>query len=485
MNNNQTQANPKKKSDIAPNILTGMIPFIFILLGTFLSLAWYIIDYQVEHLVAKRTSEYAHSIVKIAADSSAEALLSDDNLQLELLAQNIAKDRYIHTATIYSADGLVVTKYPLEINTSNQSAADQSNSLTLSELNKSSGANSLIKDKVINQELIEKITFDYILAKKNIPFTEKIAFKGVTAGWFKIEIDGFQLEFDFRANFHRIRLRIFALATFLMLSLGYLLFRYKRKVDRLVNSVHLLVKRKSIESEGEVIDSQVLWLEQVDKLAQTSFAKPIRLRELRQQVRWQSEDTIESAPLVWFAIDLPRQDNHELAKQVVKIEKYIKFATNAYSTFIQGDIFTGCVVPFLQHSTSGDNSFESPYTDLVSFTYLLKELMDRMDANITFKAILFNSRLVKLSSDDSVQSKVILPHRMTLQISKLVNILNESNIVCLTNNPSEYDEVSEFETFTHKYKKINNAYLLKEPNHYIVNHVARISKTIIESDIRN
>ncbi|PCI73500.1 MAG: hypothetical protein COB38_00070 [Gammaproteobacteria bacterium] len=492
-NNIQTAFKTKERDKSAPNILAGMIPIAFILLTSFLSLSWYIIDYQVENLVAKRTSEYAHSIVKIAADSSAEALLSEDNLQLELLAQNIAKDRYIHTATIYSADGIIVTKYPQK-NITEQSTAEQSNSLTFREINNSkemaNKSSSIVKsslenEKKSNKDSVKKLEFDYLSAKKNIPFIEKIAFNGVTAGWFKIEIDGFELESDFRASFHRIRLRIFVLASFLVLSLIYCLFRYKRKVNRVVTAIHLLVNRKAVESEIEVGDSQELWFEQVENLADASFSKPIRLRELRQHVRWQDEEAIESVPLVWFAIDLPKPDNHDLAQQVVKIEKYLKSATNAYSTFFQGEIFAGGLVPFLQHSASEEGTLQSSLIELVSFTFLLKELMASMDANIKFKAILFNSRVSRLYSDDSAQNRVILPQRKQLQISKLANILNESCISCLTAEPRIYDELAEYETYIHKQKKITNTYLIKEPNHDIVNHVARITKTIIDSDIRS
>jgi len=493
--NIQNELIRKISPNSAPNILAGMIPIAFILLASVLSLSWYIIDYQVENLVAKRTSEYAHSIVKIAADSSAEALLSEDNLQLELLAQNIAKDRYIHTATIYSADGIIVTKFPQK-DLISQSTAEQNNSLTFREIknskeiaNKSgSGFQSSSekeKEKESNEYSAKKLEFDYLSAKKNIPFIEKIAFNGVTAGWFKIEIDGFELESDFRESFQRIRLRIFALATFLILSLIYLLFRYKRKVNRVVKAIHLLVTRKAAESEIDVVASQELWFEQVENLADASFSKPIRLRELRQHVRWQGEEAIESVPLVWFSIDLPKPDNHDLAQQVVKIEKYVKSSTNAYSTFFQGDIFSGGLVPFLQHSENEESNLQSSLIKLVSFTFLMNELMASMDANIKFKAILFNSRLSRLYSDDSVQSRVILPQRKQLQISKLANLLNDSSISCLTAEPRIYDELTEYETYIHKQKKITNTYLIKEPNHDIVNHVARIAKTIIESDIRS
>ncbi len=494
-NNNQTHAIDKTKSNIisAPNILAGMLPLVFIMLSAFLSLSWYIINYQVEKLVAKRTSEYAHSIVKIAADSSAEALLSEDNLQLELLTQNIAKDRYIHTATIYSSDGIVVSQYPQEI-TIGLSAADQNNNRTLDEIAQNNSNNlksdSVViilstNDKEISKESSKKITYEYFLAKKNIPFLEKIAFKGVTAGWFKIEIDGLQLESDFRENFHRIKVRVFALATFLIFSLLYLLLRYKRKVDRLVCAIHLLVRRKAIKSDVEVIDSQKIWFQQVDNLAEASFSNPIHLRELRQHVRWQGEEVLESVPLIWLAIDLPKQDNQNLVQQVVTIESYVKSATNAYSTFFQGEIFSGGIVPFLQHATSETNLSKSSHIDLVSFIYLLKALLNSLDANIKLKAVLFSSRINSLHSDDSMQNRVILPQRKTLKISKLTNLLSESSFCCLANDPSIYDDIAEYEAFVHKHKNITNAFLLKEASHDIINHVARISSTIIKSDIRN
>lgn len=496
-NNNHNHKITKSKQHPAPHILAGLLPIVFVLLTSFISLSWYIIDYQVEALVAKRTSEYAHSIVKIAADSSAEALLSDDNLQLELLAQNIAKDRYIRTATIYSSDGIVVTQFPQK-ESLNQSIAEQSNRLTINEIthsneqkNKSNEASKKLSAQENKDDKKEssQVVFDFLEAKKNIPYIEKIAFKGVTAGWFKIEIDGFQLESDFRANFHRIRVRVFALAVLTILSLMYLLVRYRRKVDRLVNAVNLLVRRKAVESDAgsnsDLPDSQQLWLQQVDNLAETSFHKPIRLREMRQHVRWQGDEAIESVPMVWFAINLPKQDNQNLAKQMVKIEKYVKSATNAYFTFFQGELFSGGVVPFLQHANKDKNVFQSSYSDLVSFTYLMKTLLNSMDANITFKALLFNSRISRLYADDSVQDRVILPQRKVLQISMLANLLGESNIACLVSDASLYNEIAECVGFTHKQKRVVNAYLLIEPSHDIINHVARISKTIIDSDIRN
>ncbi|MGB0495636.1 MAG: hypothetical protein ACPGJI_04705 [Kangiellaceae bacterium] len=492
---NNAVASSKNK---APNILKGMIPFVFILISSLLSLSWYIINYQVEELVAKRTSEYAHSIVKIAADSSAEALLAEDNLQLELLVQNIAKDRYIRVATIYSSDGVVVTKYPKEDSFPEESVATKNNNQITNEISstKTNSLNSSANDTTSSEkEPSEKsnssnqedstLIFDYLAAKKNIPFTEKIAYKGITAGWFKIEIDGYQLESDFRANFHNIRSRVFALITILLIGTLYILFRFRRKVEKLVKSVNLLVVRKAQESDVKIANTQSQWFEQVDSLAESSFSKPIRLREMRQQVRWKGEAVLEAVPAVWFAIDLPKDDIQGLAEKVVTIEKYVKYAANAYFTYSQGDVFSGSIVPFLQHSQNEPATCQNSYTDLVSFTFLMKELMNSMDANIKLKAVLFNSNLYKLHSDDSVQNKVIIPQRKKVQVNKLANLMGDTNICCLTEDANLINEITTNDIFLHKQKKVTGTYQLKSANHDIMNHVARISKNIIDSDIRH
>ncbi len=91
-----------KKNSNPPNLLRGILITVILTVVAIVSFTWLIINSQVEQLVTQRTSEYAHSIARIAADSSSEALLADDVLQLNLLVENVAKDPYIRQATDYA-----------------------------------------------------------------------------------------------------------------------------------------------------------------------------------------------------------------------------------------------------------------------------------------------------------------------------------------------------------------------------------------------
>ena len=175
------QKNKNQKQAAPPNLLRGILLSTIGITLTILLITGLIINYYVEQLLVKRTSEYAHSIAKIAADSSAEPLLANDRAQLNLLTENIAKDPYIRQATIFSEDGQIVSQFP-------------------EELKSFSKKNASIEAKSSNQS-IQIDSQDFIHRQNNIPFIEKISYQGVTAGWFKLEIDRHLLEQDFRNAF--------------------------------------------------------------------------------------------------------------------------------------------------------------------------------------------------------------------------------------------------------------------------------------------
>ncbi len=184
----------RKRNRQPPNLLKGILTSV---IGTTLCIlvcSWLIIDYHIERLVIKRTSEYAHSIARIAADSSAEALLSNDKLQLDLLVLHVANDPYIRQATIFSEDGRIASQYPQE--NAEEPIRSQDPSLVTSE----------ISDTSLDEQNKKQAKSSFITRLRNKTVIEPIIYQAITAGWFKLEIDQGLLEKNFREVFLKVQL---------------------------------------------------------------------------------------------------------------------------------------------------------------------------------------------------------------------------------------------------------------------------------------
>lgn len=321
---------PNKNSP--PNLIKGIL---LATLGTCVSvllISWLIINYQVEQLVKKRTSEYAHSIARVAADSSAEALLSGDLLQLNLLVKNVAKNPYIRQATIYSEDGQVVTQFPKEV---------------LNEANAEQALNSEIEGlpQIEKSGVIEKYKSDFLQRQKNIPFIEKITYHEITGGWFKLEINSISLEKDFRATFKQIQLLMASIAVFLFMLLVFFVFKLKVNIEQLSLYCHKLLLQHNIQPSKRLQG----WIQQLKHLADNQAQQlKAHIQLPSQTLQWTHSRIKKDILLCHLEFEIKEPFDSKTARQLSLAESYLTQSAQSFGVQPQGDILTGSDVPFLE-----------------------------------------------------------------------------------------------------------------------------------------
>jgi len=381
-----------------PNLIKGIL---LATLGTCVSIllvSWLIINYQVEQLVQKRTSEYAHSIARVAADSSAEALLSGDLLQLNLLVKNVAKDPYIRQATIYSEDGQVVTQYPKELlnQPSNQNATG----------NQTKSAENTTK-------AIEEYKSDFLRRQKNIPFIEKIAYQEVTGGWFKLEINSLLLEKDFRAIFKQIQLLMASIAIAIFLLLVFFVFKLKVNIDQLSTYCHKLLLQNNLQPAKNLAD----WIEQLKQLAEN------KAQQLKEHIRlpsqmglWVTSQVKKEILLCHLEFEIAQPFTTNIAEQLSLAENFLTQSAQSFGVQSQGDILSASDIPFLENY-QGDDAEKDRLKDALSFVTLVTSLFEELDANIQIKSALVLGDILVLEDSRDLITGISIPTGLKQKIS--------------------------------------------------------------------
>ena len=422
-----------------PNLLSGIVLVTITTTLTIIACTWLIINSKVEQLVSQRTSEYAHSIARVAADSSAEALLSGDVLQLNLLVQNVAKDPYIRQATIYSENGQIVSQYPEEIKqTSKEKAKKQAQAQTISELNEINSSS-----KNINPENdLEKQSEQFMLRQKNIPFIESITYQDITAGWFKLEINSYQLEKSFRDAYFEIQLFSAGVAFVFILLMATFIMRMQSSILSVVNSCqHFLIQNRLKPPKNKSA-----W---VDAIAELANEHPQQLKEHcllpLPSTQWHSFAKLENTLVCILEFKVNSSENLPIAEFLSLAEQYLNKAVQAYGVQSQGDILTGCLVPFPTHKSQQKPHHTNQINDALCFVELVKRLIESIPFQIDVKACLVNCSILVLEDEHEMITGVSLVGDVSNQVNQLFSFTDSNDTLALnltTNGLNPFAEVS-------------------------------------------
>jgi uncharacterized membrane protein affecting hemolysin expression len=407
MNINNNNSHP------APNLLRGIVSLVVLTVATILSITWLIINHQVEQLVSQRTSEYAHSIARVAADSSAESLLADDVLQLNLLVENVAKDPHIRQATIYSENGLIVSQYPANSQViPKKQAMLKAQQQVAGELE----ANEPMSDRQSSTQL--ELSKQFVARQQNIPFIEPIVYQDITAGWFKIEVDSQLLGQKFRDAYFEIQLFTALITLVIFLLMLMFLFRMEKSIHKVAESCHHLLIQNKIKPPSK----KSAWIKALNELSQQ---QPQQLSEHtilpNPSVQWQQSSRIENALIAVLEFEISYQEKALTASNLTLAEQYLNQATQAYGVQSQGDLLTGCMVPFTRPSNTQSQSVSSA----LSFLALIKSLLERFDGQLKLKGCLLKAPILLLEDDQELITGLAL-----------LDGYHEFVKVCLQANPS-------------------------------------------------
>ena len=398
-----------------PKLLRGLFSTILLITSVILASAWFIINYQVEQLVAIRTSEYAHSIAQVAANSSAEALLSKDTEQLAMLVKNVARDPYIRSATVYAEDGQIVVQFPLP-HTTPSIEQEKSSSQALT-------PKAGTQQTPTNNTTSSSQTKTYLQTVNDIPFVEKITFEEVTRGWFKVTLNRKLLESSFRQSLKRSIQVIIVISVILIIILFIVLMRFDGRVKSLVNHNHRLIQINA----AKLPHSPQQWLDCIAELSQTKLLPLIDSHSQRQgEVRWITSKRQSNTTFCYCQFAMEEQQNEQTADCLNRAEGYLNSAIQAHGLLLQGNILSGTLIPFFESENKDDALVEA-----LCFIQLLKELLESLPLSITMRAFIGSGMVLTLENERTEITGISLSNRLADKIFKLTPDVQFGETVCL------------------------------------------------------
>jgi len=451
------QKNKNKKQAPPPNLLRGILLSSIGITLAILLITWLIINHQVEQLVAKRTSEYAHSIAKIAADSSAEPLLANDRPQLNLLTENIAKDPYIRQATIFSEDGQIVSQFPEELK-------PHSKQPDLKE-----------SEPSVQQRKID--SSDFIQRQKNIPFIEKISYQNVTAGWFKLEVDRYLLEKSFRDAFIQIQIITVSIALILFIILVLLIFKLENRIKRLaVSCQHLLVQHriKVPQKKSQWVDAVVSLSEVHPQQLKSHISLPVKADT------WVNSRLFENSLVCYLEFAPQTLDDNKTAENFTQAEHYLNQAIQAFGVQSQGDILTGCLIPFIGEITEQNKTNPLPVNKALCLIQLVRNLMSHLTIQVDVKACISLADILILEDEHDLITGISLADNRLNEIRKNLISVEYDEIISLSIEQKNLEQFSVLEQLINLNPKDSQNFRLVNISNEINQQIARKISYIVQ-----
>lgn len=438
----------QQKQSKAPNLLRGLFSSVLAITSSILFLAWAIINYQVEQLVATRTSEYAHSIAQIAANSSAEALLSEDKIQLQMLVENVAKDPYIRSATIFAEDGQTVVQFPEELFAIVEDVSPAPSEVEKPEKPAEASAEEEAPQSeseshatATTDESVEQLgeqTQAYIQSQKDIPFIEKIVYQDMTAGWFKIALNRELLESSFRESLMRSQNIILIIAVTLMTILLVITYRFERRIKNLITMCHRLMQVNA----NQMPHSKNEWLATLKELSETRFQALEEHPKLPdQQNIWTTSKRETNTLFCYCQFSMREQEDEKTALNLTTAEYYLQAAVQTHGVQSQGDILSSCLIPFLDIKDE-----KEALSEAIALVNLIKELLASLDLQITMRAFIGKGTTLVLENERGIITGVSLSNRLHDKIAKLSPLFDFNDIITIAidaNNLADLAEVNE------------------------------------------
>ncbi len=406
--------NNKNIKHSTPNLIKGILTATIGFSCLILLISWLTIDYHLDQLIIKRTSEYAHSIARIAADSSAEALLSDDKLQLDLLVQNIAKDPFIHQATIVSENGQIISQYPNESRDYNSTPATVSN-----DKKGLSSTNSRMADS----------TQQFISRQKNKIFFEPITYQNITAGWFKLELDRYQLETEIRQTLTDIQFIISFAFIILLPMLFFIIYKFDDKIKKLASYCQHLLIQQGITPPKK----STPWLSSVKELSlhySTKLQEHIHLP--KKTNCWSNSRLIEDSLVCYLEFNITYQDHLQTAENLTLAEDYLNKSIQAFGLQGQGDLLSGCLLPISGVVDSQKSDTEQKITESLSLILLIRQLFNSLPNKIPMKAFIIRTSTLLLKDEDDFTTGITLFEESIKKIKQLSLHTNFDDTICLS-----------------------------------------------------
>ncbi len=359
-----------------------------------------------------------------------------------MLVENVARDPYIRSATIFAEDGQVVVQHPKPLDSvlSSEQPAEKINVLN-------KNTSDLPDNHSSNAINLETKTRNYIQSENDIPFIEKITYQNVTAGWLKIALNRQLLESSFRSSLKTSLNIILFIATFLTCIILYITFRYEKQVKKIIASCHHLITVKADKlpkNREEWINSFTSIAKQPVQTIDSQSPQPLKA------LNWHQSRRAEETIFCYFKFSMSDQDNEQTPYVLSMAENYLLSAVRTYGLQPQGNILSGSLIPFLNTTSSKEAVQEA-----INLTQLLKELLASLPLPIAMRAFIGKGTVLILENERSMITGISLSNRLLHKIHLLEAVVAEDDITCIGIESDELNDTGTLEAVTEHNIKVS------------------------------
>lgn len=431
----------KDNKSTPPNLMRGLFSSIVAVVGTILISTWAIINYQVDELVTARTSEYAHSIAQIAANSVADSLHKKNHSRMKLLVNNVATVAYINSVTIFAEDGQIIIQH---------SQANNNKTPQQQKINPSALTNE------------NDLTQDFLHAETDIPFIKKITRNNITIGWFKVTLNKSELEKDFRQSLLHAQQIIGVISLLLLIMLFITSTRYQKKIKHLIALNHKLIQINTPQLPRD----ETQWFTAIQELskAQMNLIEPKQLQSNNSE--WLSNNRIEDSLFCYIQFSMEEQNDEETASCLTLAENYLRSAIQAHGLHSQGNLLSGCLIPLFDNSNKKDMLL-----DMFALTHCIKKLLLSLTLPIKIRAFIGSGTILILKNERAEMTGFSLSNRSLDKIYKLSAQINFNSIISLGFDLTAIDSLGKFKPI--EKAPAPNCFLLKTLSKTIQQQVNR------------
>jgi uncharacterized membrane protein affecting hemolysin expression len=427
-----------------PRFLNGIFILILVVIALILTSSWLIINHQLDSSISSRTSEYAHSIAKIAASLAADPLLSEDQLQLQMLVDNVAKDPYVKQASIFAENGQVIAESISTIDT------EPLSSIKLSANNEPSNPPQNIKHSTAE---------DYSSDLQTQPYIESIIYQEVTHGWFKLILDKNNLERSFVSSLNFSKNIILLLTALLLISLLIIQNRLTRPIKQIIQNCQRLIQLNAAELPTKKDE----WLQSLEELSQTQFIADEPIDLIKPKQLWHSSKRHAESKFCYCQFSMQAQENENTAQSLALAEHYLQATTKAYGVSVQGNILSGCLIPFFDSETG--------LNDIFCFTQLLKQLLLSIELPIEIRTFVGSGAILTLSNERNEITGLSLSNRLSKKINQLTAYTTSEDTIFINFEQPQLQKLGEFKSLKNPLQL--HAIQLISPDEKVIQQISR------------
>ncbi|MCW8999695.1 MAG: hypothetical protein OQK04_13385, partial [Kangiellaceae bacterium] len=319
---------------------------------------------------------------------------------------------------------------------------------------------------VNNSQTVQAKTEQYLASQKDIPFIEKITFNGVTAGWFKITLNRELLERNFRLSMNRSQNIILAIAIVLMSILFFSLFKYQKRVKQLTAYSHRLIQLNA----DTLPQNKQQWMDTMQEISETQYNDlPTDQQTLSRVANWHASRRVDNTLFCYCQFSMEEQENEKTAEVLTAAEQYLQTAVQSFGVQPQGDILSGCLIPFFEITDQ-----QEALTETVSLLHLLNELLSSLLLSVKMRSFIGCGSILLLENERSVVTGISLSNRLLDKINKLSAQVRFGDMVSLGLEPEVLNHVGKIIELEKLESEINSpCHIIQSVDESIQQRVAR------------